>query len=189
MTERWTLRFGGFGGQGIVLSSVVLGLAAVYDGKYVCQRASYGAEARGGRCRSEVIISDEEISYPLIDHLRVLVIMSQQAFDRYLEELEPGGLLILDPDMVKEGVKRSDVVKMEIPAARTADRLGNRIVANMVMLGALQAKTGVVSRESLRRSIGDSVATRFVDIDLRAMEEGGKMINTLNKEFHGGSPY
>jgi len=78
---------------------------------------------------------------------------------------------------------------MEIPAARTADRLGNRIVANMVMLGALQAKTGVVSGESLRRSIGDSVATRFVDIDLRAMEEGGKMINTLNKEFHGGSPY
>jgi len=182
MVERWTLRFGGFGGQGIVLSSVVIGLAAVYDGKYVCQRASYGAEARGGSCRSEVIISDEEISYPLIEHLKVLVIMSQQAFERYLQELEPGGLLLLDPAMVKDAVKRSDIVTMRIPAAETADRLGNRIVANMVMLGALQAKTGIVSRESLKRSITDSVSARFVDIDLRAMEEGVKMMKTMNKE-------
>jgi len=181
MADRWTVRFGGFGGQGIVLSSVVLGLAAVYDGKYVCQRASYGAEARGGRCKSEVIISDEEISYPLIDHLQVLVLMSQQAFDSYLDELEPGGLLIVDPDMVERVEKRRDVVTLKIPSATTADKLGNRIVANMIMLGALQAKTGIVSKESLQMSMRDSVASRFFEIDLKAMEEGEKILKTLLK--------
>ena len=92
MPKRITVKFGGFGGQGIVLSSVVLGLSAVYDGKFVAQRASYGSEARGGRCKSEVIISDEEISYPLIDELNFLVVMSQQAYDSYLNEVKESGL-------------------------------------------------------------------------------------------------
>ena len=181
MAERKTVRFGGFGGQGIVLSSVVLGLAAVYDGKYVCQRASYGAEARGGKCRSEVIISDEEISYPLIDHLQTLVVMSQQAFDSYLDELEPEGLLIVDSDMVEDMEQRKDVEILRIPAAMTADSLGNRIVANMIMLGALQSRTGIVSKESLKRSIRDSVAQRFVDLDLKAVEEGERILKALPK--------
>jgi len=179
MAERWTVRFGGFGGQGIVLSSVVTGLAAVYDGKYVCQRASYGSEARGGKCKSEVIISDEEISYPLIDKLQVLVIMSQQALDSYIKELEPGGLLIIDPDMVDNPDKREDIEILKIPAAKTADKLGNRIVANMIMLGALQAKTGIVSKDALIKSMKDSVASRFIEINEKAIESGEHIIEKL----------
>ena len=133
MNKRWEVRFGGFGGQGIVLSSVVLGLAAVYDENYAAQRASYGSEARGGKCKSEVIISNEEISYPLIDNLSVLVIMSQQAFDSYINELQPKGLLIIDPDMVDNPDKRKDVRVLRVPAAKTADSLGNRIIANMII--------------------------------------------------------
>jgi 2-oxoglutarate ferredoxin oxidoreductase subunit gamma len=181
MAERRTIRFGGFGGQGIVLSSVVLGLAAVYDGKYVCQRASYGSEARGGKCKSEVIISYEEISYPLIDDLQVLVIMSQQAIDSYLDELKPGGLLLIDPDMVDE-VQRTDVRVLRVPAAKKADSLGNRIVANMVMLGALQAETGAVTEESLHRAMRESVADRFVEINTRALEAGETLIGEIRRE-------
>ena len=176
MAKRWEVRFGGFGGQGIVLSSVVLGLAAVYDDKYASQRASYGSEARGGRCRSEVIISDEEISYPLIDDLQVLVVMSQQAYDSYLDELMPGGLLIVDSDMVDNPGKRRDVDVLKVPAAEMADSLGNRIVANMIMLGALQAKTGIVSSEALRKSISESVPSRFVELNLKAMDSGVKLV-------------
>jgi 2-oxoglutarate ferredoxin oxidoreductase subunit gamma len=176
MVERRTVMFGGFGGQGIVLSSIVLGLAAVYDGMYVCQRASYGAEARGGRCKSEVIISKSEISYPLIDSLKFLVVMSQQAYDSYLEVLGPCGHLFFDPDMVDIRFGREDVNFIEVPAAKTADMLGNRIVANMIMLGALQESSRIVSKKALRRSIIDSVAARFRDIDLKAMEEGAKMV-------------
>jgi 2-oxoglutarate ferredoxin oxidoreductase subunit gamma len=180
MAERRTIRFGGFGGQGIVLSSVVFGLAAVHDGKYVCQRASYGSEARGGKCKSEVIISDEEISYPLIDDLQVLVVMSQQAIDSYLDELRPGGLLFIDPDMVDE-VHRTDVRVIRVPAAKKADSLGNRIVANMVMLGAMRAETGAVSKESLDRAMRESVANRFVDINTRALEAGENLVMELER--------
>jgi 2-oxoglutarate ferredoxin oxidoreductase subunit gamma len=175
MTKRWEVRFGGFGGQGIVLSSVVLGLAAVYDNKYVVQRASYGSEARGGKCKSEVIISDEEISYPLIDNLQTLVIMSQQAYDSYINELLSGGLLIVDPDMVDNPERRKDIDVLKIPAARTADLLGNRIIANMTMLGALQKRTGMISKNSLRKSICDSVPSRFIDLNLKSMNEGRRI--------------
>jgi len=180
MAERWTIRFGGFGGQGIVLSSVVFGLAAVYDGRYVCQRASYGSEARGGKCKSEVIISEEEISYPLIDDLKVLVVMSQQAIDSYLDELSPGGLLLIDPDMVDD-VERTDVRVFKIPAAKKADGLGNRIVANMVMLGAIQAETGAVTKESLNKAMRESVADRFVEINTKALEAGESLIQNLKR--------
>lgn len=180
MADRWTIRFGGFGGQGIVLSSVVFGLAAVYDGKYVCQRASYGSEARGGKCKSEVIISDEEISYPLIDDLEVLVVMSQQAIDSYLDELRPRGLLLIDPDMVDE-VDRTDVRVLKVSAAKKADGLGNRIVANMVMLGALQAETGAVAKESLHRAMRESVADRFVEINTKALEAGESLLQSLKR--------
>ena len=179
MVDRWTVRFGGFGGQGIVLSSVVTGLAAVYDGNYVCQRASYGSEARGGKCKSEVIISDVEISYPLIDDLQVLVIMSKQALDSYIDELEPGGLLIVDQDMVDDPGRRQDVEVLKIPAAKTADKLGNRIVSNMIMLGALQAKTGIMSKDALMKSMEDSVASRFIEINRKAIETGGQIVAEL----------
>jgi len=180
MADRQTIRFGGFGGQGIVLSSVVFGLAAVHDGNYVCQRASYGSEARGGKCKSEVIISDEEISYPIIDDLKVLVVMSQQAIESYLNELSPGGLLLLDPDMV-DGVNRTDIRVLKIPAAKKADLLGNRIVANMVMLGALQAEIGAVTKESLHKAMRDSVADRFIEINTKALEAGESLIQDLRR--------
>jgi 2-oxoglutarate ferredoxin oxidoreductase subunit gamma len=180
MAERYEVRFGGFGGQGIVLSSVVLGLAAVYDDKYVVQRASYGSEARGGKCKSEIIISDEEISYPLIDNLQTLVIMSQQAFDSYINELMPGGLLIVDPDMVDNIEERKDINVLKVPAAKTADSLGNRIIANMAMLGALQEKTEMVSKESLQKSIKDSVPQRFIDLNLKAMDAGSKIVSSMS---------
>jgi 2-oxoglutarate ferredoxin oxidoreductase subunit gamma len=172
MVGEWTVRFGGFGGQGIVLSSVVLGLAAVYDGMYVSQRASYGSEARGGKCRSEVIISKEEIAYPLIDNLQILVVMSQQAFESYVYELDPDGFLFYDPDMVNIGNHRENQTIIQVPATKNADKLGNRIIANMIMLGALQSKTKIVSKDSIEKSVRNSVPPKFIELDLRALRVG-----------------
>lgn len=184
MAKRWEVRFGGFGGQGIVLSSVVLGLAAVYDNKYAAQRASYGSEARGGKCKSEVIISDEEISYPLIDNLMTLVTMSQQAFDSYLNGLKPGGLLIVDPDMVDNSDKRKDIRVLRVPAANSADLLGNRIVANMVMLGALQEETRIVGKDSLKKSLEESVPERFIELNLKALDMGRRIAERYKTTLH-----
>ena len=187
MAKRWEVRFGGFGGQGIVLSSVVLGLAAVYDNKYVAQRASYGSEARGGRCKSEVIISEEEISYPLIDNLEALIVMSQQAYDSYTNELKSGGLLIVDPGMIEYSDMRKDVRVLRVPATSSAEALGNRVVANMVLLGALQAETSMVSESSLHKSVEESVPGRFIDLNLKALEEGRRIAKVLEMKQEGSS--
>jgi len=105
--------------------------------------------------------------------------MSQQAFDSYLSELKPGGLLIVDPDMIDNPDERKDVKLLKVPAAKTADALGNRIVTNMIMLGALQEETRVVTVSSLKKSVTESVPSRFIDLNLKAMGEGRRIVESL----------
>ncbi len=93
----------GFGGQGVVLSGVILGrAAALYDRKKATQTQSYGSAARGGGARSEVIISDDSIDYPRVINPDILIAMSQQALDKYINNLKPEGILIVDSGLVKD---------------------------------------------------------------------------------------
>lgn len=180
MPSRINVRFGGFGGQGIVMASVVIGTAAaVYDKKDAMQSQSYGQQARGGECRSEVIISDEKIVYPVVDKVDVLVVMSRPAFEGYMGSLKTGGCLILDPDVVRCVPDRKDIEVIEMPATMIATKLGRTIVANMVMLGALVEKTKIVSEEALRKAIRDLVPSSMVDLNLKAAEEGKKLIRSI----------
>lgn len=167
-----TVKIAGFGGQGVVLASIILGRAALVDGKHSTQTASYGSESRGGECKSEVVISQDEIDYPLVDKVQTLVVMSQPALSKYVEDLLPGGTLLVDPDMVKRIPEREDVNIIQIPATRTAEDLGRRIVANMVMLGALQEKTKIVSREALLQAVKENVPAKTIDLNSKAIEEG-----------------
>ncbi len=170
--EKNTVKIAGFGGQGVVLASIILGRAALVDGKYSTQTASYGSESRGGECKSEVVISPDEIEYPLVDKVQTLVVMSQPALSKYVEDLLSGGTLLVDPDMVKRIPERKDVNIIQIPATRTAEGLGRRIVANMVMLGALQEKTKIVSKQALLQAVKENVPTRTIDLNSKAIEEG-----------------
>jgi 2-oxoglutarate ferredoxin oxidoreductase subunit gamma len=166
------LQFCGFGGQGIVLSAVVFGAAAVTQaGLEAVQTQSYGSEARGGECQAELIISAEPIDSPLADQVDILVARSQPALGRYIDRIKPGGTLILDPALV-DPPERDDVEVVEVRAAETASELGNEIVANMVTLGFLQQATGLVSADDLDEAIRSSVPERFVDLNLRAAERG-----------------
>ena len=169
---RVTVKIAGFGGQGVVLASIILGRAAILDGKYSTQVASYGSESRGGECKAEVVISNKPIDYPLVDLVETLVVMSQPALSKYLNDLLPGGTLIVDPDMIKEAPGRSDIRVVSVPAAKTADTLGRRIFENIVMLGALQAKTKAVSENSLFAAIKEYVPTKTVDSNLKAAHQG-----------------
>lgn len=171
------VRFGGFGGQGIITSGVILGKAAIYDGKDAVQSQSYGQQARGGECRCDVIISDEIIVYPLIDKADILVVMSRPALEAYIGTLKTGGCLILDADIVGFLPDRSDIEIVEISATKTASKLGKTIVANMIMLGALIKKTKIVSEESLRKAIYDTFHPSMVELNLRAVEEGMKLLS------------
>lgn len=177
-----TIKIAGFGGQGVVLASVILGRSAILEGKYVTQTASYGSESRGGECKAEVVISDEPIDYPLVDKVQTLIVMSQPALSKYVDDLVTSGTMIVDPDMIKELPKRDDIAITQVPASKTADKLGRRIFENVVMLGALQAKTKVVSEESLLTAIRENVPASTIDSNLKAAREGMKIVSSLIRE-------
>ncbi|MFQ6066123.1 MAG: 2-oxoacid:acceptor oxidoreductase family protein [bacterium] len=177
------IRIAGSGGQGVVLSGVILGRAAVlYDRKRATQTQSYGAEARGGAARSEVIISDESIDCPQVINPDILVAMSQRALDKYIKDLRPHGILIVDSELVKDFPQNRSFYVYRVPASQIASQeFGRTIVANMIMLGFLVGLTGVVSREALGKSVRDSVPQETKDLNLRALEKGEEIPREAKK--------
>jgi 2-oxoglutarate ferredoxin oxidoreductase subunit gamma len=168
---RTEIRFSGFGGQGIILAAVILGRAAVmYDKKYAVQTQVYGPEARGGASMSAVIIDDEPVLYPKVTSPDIFVIMSQEGFEKYGVQATDRAVMLVDSSLVHS---RPPCRWIEVPATREArETLGRDIVANIVMLGALVAVTGVVSREAIERAILDSVPKGTESLNLRAMKKG-----------------
>ncbi len=168
---RQEVRLAGFGGQGIILAGYLLGkAAALYGGKEAVLTQSYGPEARGGACAAELLISDETIDYPMVSSPMLLMLMSQEAFNKHGSAAAEGAQLIVDTDLV-ESASSKDWLR-HIPATRMAEELGNRMVANVIMLGFLCATTGVVSREALEESIRSTVRPNLVELNLQALARG-----------------
>jgi len=174
--ERIETRISGLGGQGVVLAGVILGRAAVCDGKYAVQTQSYGAEARGSAAKSEVLISNEKISFPEVRKCDILVTMSQSALDKHLRDLKENGTLLVDEDMVKELPKiKAEVFK--VPATRIAEaELGSKIYANVVMLGALTKITGMLSKRAVEKAITDIVPKEAKENNLNGFKKGFEFI-------------
>jgi len=164
----------GFGGQGIVRAGYILGMAAaVYDNKESSFVPSYGPEARGGECASRVVIADESIDYPFITEIDILLAMAEPAYKKYIQFLKEGGILIYDEDLVELDERANKASEIySIPATRIAENLGNRIVANIVMLGFLCAVTNIVSKDALKKAVERGVPERFIELNLRAFDEG-----------------
>jgi len=167
------IRFSGFGGQGIIKSGTLIGKAAsLYDNKYATLTQSFGPEARGGACSAQVVIDESPVLYPYIVAPEILVTMSQEAYEKFIADLVPGGILLTDKDLVKPEKIRRDVKMYSIPATRIAEEMGNRIFANVVMVGFFTAITGTVSPEAVKKALPGSVPDRFVDINVKAFEKG-----------------
>lgn len=165
------IRFGGVGGQGIVLAGRLLGMAAaLYDGKHAVCTQTYGPEARGGASRADVVISDTPVDYPFVTEADVLAVFFQEAYTKFRSRVKPDGLLIIDTGLVKPLEEDANVCGL--PATKIADDLGTRIVTNVVMLGYLVGKTQVVSRESVEEAIRASVKQSVIDLDLKALDAG-----------------
>jgi len=182
---RKELRISGFGGQGIILSGYVVGkAAAIYDGKNATLIQSYGPEARGGASRAEVVIADEIIDYPYVTTPDVSVIMSQEAYTKFAEDVREDGVMLIDEELVEP----DPLPKVElhgIPSTRIAEELGRKIVANMVMLGFLVGITGIVSTEAMEESIRTSVPRGTEELNLRAFRRGleyGTSVKAAEKE-------
>ncbi|MBS7616586.1 2-oxoacid:ferredoxin oxidoreductase subunit gamma [Candidatus Bathyarchaeota archaeon] len=170
---RIEIRFAGFGGQGIIKSGIMVAAAAcLYSGKHSVQTQSYGPESRGGACKSEVVIADDEIDFPKVTEPDILVVMSQHAYNSYAETVKKGGTIILDPDMIPNEKKLENVKIFRVPATKMADELGRRIVANVVMLGAFSAITKVVDKEAMKESIKANIPKGTEQLNLKAFEKG-----------------
>jgi 2-oxoglutarate ferredoxin oxidoreductase subunit gamma len=164
----------GFGGQGIIMAGQILGQAvAVHEGRNAVMAQSYGPESRGGACRTEVILADGEIAYPRVVSPDVVVVLSQEAYRQVGRPRPAECLLIAEEDLVKldEEAEQGRPV-LRVPATRLAERLGRRIVLNIVTLGFLCGATRVASPEALKRAIGASVPKGTEALNLRAFDEG-----------------
>jgi 2-oxoglutarate ferredoxin oxidoreductase subunit gamma len=172
VTVRQNVRLSGFGGQGIILAGYLLGkAAAIYGGREAVFTQSYGPEARGGACAAQVSIDDEPITYPHFDHADILVAMSQEAYETYGPTARPQATIIVDSDLVNPngtGMARA-------PFTRTAEELGKRVVANVVMLGYLTGRTGIVERGAMEEAIRTELKPRVVNLNLRAFGRGHEL--------------
>lgn len=170
---RTEVRFAGFGGQGIIRSGLILSMAAcIYSDKNAVQTQSYGPESRGGSCKSEVVIADEEIDFPKVDDPDIVMVMSQEAYYKYGVTAKKGGVVLVDPDMVTDRNDPREVKMFDVPATKIANEVGKTIVANVVMLGALTAITGIVTPEAVRKAILRNVPKGTEELNMTAFEKG-----------------
>ncbi len=169
---RLTLRVAGAGGQGIALAGLVLAEAAVAAGRNATHAQAYGPESRGGASNAVVTIDDEEIAYPCADRVDVLVALTQEAYQRYIRELEPGGILLVDRGHVSID-SQLPATCHALPISETALRvLGTPVGANLVALGALVELSGVVSLEAMERAIAARKPGGSAEPGLRAFRAG-----------------
>ena len=176
------ISMGGSGGQGLVLMGLIMAEAAcVYEGRQVTQSQLYGPESRGGASRSDVIISDDEIDYPEVEHPDVLFAFNQLAADKFAPNLKKGGTVIYDSTFVSDP-PLIEGRAYQLPITRLArERLGREIVANIVALGAITVLTGVVSREAVTRAVMGRVPKGTEEINQRALQVGFEAAESLLK--------
>ena len=184
------IRFTGFGGQGVILMGIVLARAAALhdqpvgvDGKVkrksAIQTQSYGPSARGGHSKCDVKISTEEMHYPFVEIPDYLVVMSRQAYSKYIHDVKPETKIVLDPDLVPDSPEGH---VHRIRATKSAEELGTRVVANVVMLGAMREISNIVSYDALEKAMLEVVPPATFDLNKRALALGSK----LGKEaIHG----
>ncbi len=145
----YNVLFAGFGGQGILFSGKVLAYAGLTDGKNVSWLPSYGPEMRGGAANCSVCLSEKEVGSPLVVNPNVFIAMNVPSFDKFIDAVEPGGIVIVDSYLVDKKVERDDVTVFYVPATKLAEENGMRKLANMILLGKLHKELGFCSDEVL----------------------------------------
>jgi 2-oxoglutarate ferredoxin oxidoreductase subunit gamma len=172
--------FSGSGGQGVITAAIILAEAAViYEDLNAVQSQSYGAAARGGATRSDVIISDSAIHFPKVIQPNVLVCLTQEAYNAYYPIIRPGGLLLTDTRYVKTE-KKVDARQIELPLYRSViETIGKPIVFNICMLGAVVGLTQLVKPAAIMQVLESRIPAGFLDLNRRALDVGIELAQNL----------
>jgi len=170
------IRIAGFGGQGVILSAIVLGKAAsIFQGAFATMTQNFGPEARGGACSAQLVLSDSPVLYPYVTRPDILIVTSQEAYARFIPELKDGGILIVEEDLVRVDPSPSgnkEIQIYSIPTTRIAEVLGKRMVQNSVMVGFFTAVTNLLDPDAVGKAVADSVPQSFRELNLKAFEKG-----------------
>ncbi len=143
----YNILFAGFGGQGILFSGKVLAYAGLLDGKNVSWLPSYGPEMRGGAANCSVCLSEKEVGSPLVVNPNVFIAMNVPSFDKFINAVEPGGIVIVDSYLIDKKVERDDVTVFYVPATKIAEENGIKGLANIILLGKLHKELGFCADE------------------------------------------
>ena len=177
--EKLELRLAGSGGQGVILATVILAEAAVLSGLEAAQSQSYGPEARGGSCKAEVIISDEQIGFTKVLKPSFLMALTQKALETYGHNLPEDCLVLIDESLEPiEDLKGHKVV--QLPILRTAvEKVGKAMTANIVAVGAINELMHLTSREELKEAVFMHIPKGTEALNGQALEEGIKLVEEL----------
>lgn len=168
--------FAGFGGQGIQTMSKFLAYAAMDNGLNVSWLPSYGPEMRGGTSNCSVILSKLEVASPIITKADAVIAMNNPSLEKFQSYLKKGGLLITDSNLITIETNRSDINVIKIPCDEIAASIGNKSLANMVLLGALIKSSDIVTLDSLLNSIQLHGKSKFYDLNKIALDNGYNFI-------------
>jgi 2-oxoglutarate ferredoxin oxidoreductase subunit gamma len=167
------IKFGGFGGQGVILAGIIIGRAAsIYDNKFATLTQSFGPEARGSACSAQVIVSDKKILYPYVTRPEILLVMSQEACNKFLPETTDNAIVIIEESLVNPHGLKPGMKLYGIPATRLAEELGRRMILNIVMVGFFTAVTKLVDYNAAREAVKASVPRGTEVMNLKAFERG-----------------
>ncbi|MCK9462942.1 MAG: 2-oxoacid:acceptor oxidoreductase family protein [Proteobacteria bacterium] len=169
------IRICGLGGQGVIMAGMIIGKAAsIFEDRFATLVQSFGPEARGSECSAQVMVADEEIAFPYVRRSDIFVAMSQSAYDKFVEEMKEGAMLVHEGELVKPDARLPKGVKaFGIPATRIADEeFKRRIVFNMIMTGFIAGATKVVGMDAMRKAVIDSVPQGTETLNLKAFDRG-----------------
>ena len=165
----------GFGGQGILFSGKFLAYEGLIDGKEVSWLPSYGPEMRGGTANCSIIISDNAVGSPIVSNPDILIAMNLPSLDKYEKETKAGGEIFVDSSLIDRKVERTDVETYYIPATKMASDEGLTGLANMIIIGHMIAKSGIVPEENIEKAMHKVVpATKqnMFDLNMKAVQLG-----------------
>lgn len=175
MSRDLAVLFAGFGGQGILFAGKLVAYAGLIEGRELSWLPSYGPEMRGGTANCSVCLSDEPIGSPLVLEPDALIAMNQPSLDKFIADVTPGGVVIVDSGMVPNVPERADVTIFRVPATQLAEEAGLKGLGNVILVGKLHQETSFCDRETLDQAIRKSVSAKrqnLVEANMKAIEIG-----------------